>query len=262
MEDSASARSYLKMPVVLLFGSQFLASIALFLAALPAYLSFADEMPTMPVILVVQGGMAGVIGLAMGLSKWWIPVQIALPFGAFYSTSLQVPAWLWLVFLVLAGLVYRNSGREGVPLYLSNRTTWTALADMLPQTQGLKIIDIGGGIGGTALFLARQRPDAEVLSVESAPIPAVLAKLRGALSGLKNVTMVYGDFWKQDLDGYQVAYAFLSPVPMERLYKKVRAEMKPGSLFISNSFEVPGVEADQVVELNDSRQTKLYLWRN
>lgn len=73
--------------------------------------------------------------------------------------------------------------------------------------------------------------------------------------------MRYGDFWEINLADYQVVYAFLSPVPMERLYTKVQAEMKPGTLFISNSFEVPGVEADEVLELSDGRKTKIHIWR-
>jgi hypothetical protein len=37
--------------------------------------------------------------------------------------------------------------------------------------------------------------------------------------------------------------------------------MRPGSLFISNSFAVPGVEASAVVEVGDARETQLYCYR-
>lgn len=261
MDDIASARSYLKMPVVLLFGSQFLAGIAVFLVIMPAIQAVVDDMPAMPVILGIQGVTAAAIGLLFKLSKWWVGVQVALPFAAFYSMSLQTPAWFWLLLFAVAALVYWNSARSGVPLYLSNPTTWAALEKLLPEEDGLKIIDLGGGVGGTALYLAQHRPDAQIISIESAPIPASVSKIRRLFSGLKNVEMRYGDFWNEDLGEFQVTYAFLSPVPMQRLYEKVKAEMKPGSLFISNSFEVPGVEADEVLELNDGRKTKLHLWR-
>jgi hypothetical protein len=58
-----------------------------------------------------------------------------------------------------------------------------------------------------------------------------------------------------------VIYAYLSPAPMERLWEKARAEMKPGSLFISNSFAVPGVSFDEVVELNDLSHSRLLIRR-
>jgi len=98
--------------------------------------------------------------------------------------------------------------------------------------------------------------------MESAPIPAMISRLRWKWSGLSNVEMRSADFWKENLAAYQVVYAFLSPVPMNRLYEKVKAEMKPGSLFISNSFDVEGIQADEVLELNDNRKTKLHLYRN
>jgi hypothetical protein len=64
------------------------------------------------------------------------------------------------------------------------------------------------------------------------------------------------------LSRYDVAYAFLSPQPMPRLYEKVVAEMKPDTLFISNSFVVPDNPADEIAEVDDARETKLHLWRN
>ena len=48
---------------------------------------------------------------------------------------------------------------------------------------------------------------------------------------------------------------------MARLYAKAREEMKPGSLFISNSFAVPDVDPDEIVEVDDSRRTRLLVFR-
>ncbi len=229
--------------------------------ALFAAVWLTGHQPPVPVLLAAQALLAAVLAVAFGLSPWWGGVQIALPFAAYYSQFLQAPAWIWLIMFALAFLVYRNSFRSGVPLYLSNRKTWAALVDLIPQAEGVRVIDLGGGLGGTALYLARHRPKARILSVESAPIPALISGLRRSLSGLANLQTRYEDFWEEDLGRYHVVYAFLSPVPMERLYGKVRAEMKPGGLFISNSFAVPGVEADEVLELNDRRRTRLMVWR-
>jgi hypothetical protein len=37
--------------------------------------------------------------------------------------------------------------------------------------------------------------------------------------------------------------------------------MRPGTLFISYRFTIPGVMPSQVVEMNDLGQTELYVWR-
>jgi hypothetical protein len=262
MEQLSSTLSFLKMPLVLLFGSQFFAAITLFLVIVPIYTSFNDTMPTLPYIFVIQGVVAAIIGRISGLAKWWIAVQVLLPFTAFYSANLQIPAFIWLLIFSLCALVFWNSARDGIPLYLSNSMTWAALLQILPKKKGLRIIDLGGGVGGTALYLGRNRADAQILSMESAPIPATISKFRCRWSGLKNVEMRSENFWNENLAAYQVVYAFLSPISMNRLYEKVKTEMGPGSLFISNSFDVQDIQADEVLELNDNRHTKLYIYKN
>ncbi|MDH5586413.1 MAG: hypothetical protein OEZ05_07260, partial [Nitrospirota bacterium] len=71
----------------------------------------------------------------------------------------------------------------------------------------------------------------------------------------------WGDFWKDDLAQYDVVYAYLSPVPMQRLWEKARQEMQPGSLLISNSFIIPGVLPEKSIQLNDFPGSTLYMWR-
>ena len=85
--------------------------------------------------------------------------------------------------------------------------------------------------------------------------------LRLRFGGAPNVHLRYGDFRSLDLAPYDVVYCFLSPVPMPALYEKARLEMTAGSLLISNSFAVPDHPADEVIDINDRRKTKLYLWR-
>ena len=63
------------------------------------------------------------------------------------------------------------------------------------------------------------------------------------------------------LGGYDAVYCFLSPAPMAGLWTKARAEMRPGSLLVSNSFDIPGVPADEVIEMHDWRASRLLLWR-
>ena len=69
-----------------------------------------------------------------------------------------------------------------------------------------------------------------------------------------------GDLWKTDVSQEDVVYAFLSPAPMAALWQKLSTEMKPGSLFVSNSFAVPDVDPEEIWELSDSRKTRLFLY--
>jgi hypothetical protein len=48
---------------------------------------------------------------------------------------------------------------------------------------------------------------------------------------------------------------------MERLWRKVVAEMRPGTLFISNSFAVPGIEPLVSHEVDDATGSVLHVYR-
>jgi len=48
---------------------------------------------------------------------------------------------------------------------------------------------------------------------------------------------------------------------MAKLWEKARAEMKPGSLFVSNTFPVPGLSFDEEIELHDLSHSRLLIRR-
>lgn len=212
-------------------------------------------------LLVAQGVIAALLGHGLGLARWWIPLQALLPPAAGLALWLAVPGWVWLLAFALLALVFWNSAGDRVPLYLTNRRTWAALADLLPEREGIEVIDLGSGLGGTVTALARARPDARILGLETAPVPYALSRLRLTVAGKANAAIVWRDLWKEDLSRFDVVYCFLSPAPMPALWEKARAEMRPGSLLISNSFEVPGHPADRVVKVDDSRRTRLHVWQ-
>ena len=257
----APGRRYLwNTPVFKILVCQGGAAVVVSLALLP----LATELDiVLPVIawLAVIGGIAAMSGWGLRLASWWAVVQFVFPFAIAGALWLALPPYVWLVLFVLTLLVYWNSYRQGVPLYLSNKRTWSALDQMLPRKLGLRFIDLGGGIGGTALYLAGRHPEGEFVSVESAPIPWIISWIRKVVSGRSNVRIVYGDIWKQSLEPFDVAYAFLSPQPMAALYQKVKSEMPHGAMFISNSFAVPGQVADDTIELDDRRASRLHVWR-
>jgi len=257
----APGRRYLRnTPVYKILMCQGGAAAVVFLVLIPLAAKFNLFLSVITWLSVI-GAIAALSGWLLRLAVWWAIVQFGFPFAIAGALWLALPAYVWLGLFLLTLAVFWNSFRGGVPLYLSNGTAWRAIDQMLPQTPGVRFIDLGGGIGGTALYLAGRHPDGNFVSVESAPIPCVISWIRKVISGRPNVQIVYGDIWKQSLEPFDVVYAFLSPQPMADLYSKARAEMRPGAVFISNSFDVPGQVADQTVELDDARASRLHVWR-
>jgi hypothetical protein len=190
------------------------------------------------------------------LPWWWLPLALVLPFAA---AGPALPWWVWAVGFAVLLLVYGGGVTTRAPLYLSNRAAIRELAAVLPAVPGRRACDLGAGLGGPSLGLARQRPDAQVTGVEASLLPWLVCRLRAWRR--PNLRMVLGDIFAHDLSGYHLVYAFLSPEPMPRLWSKVCAEMPAGSLFVSNTFAVPGVAAERTILLPGRSDACLLVYR-
>lgn len=240
-------------PVLLALGAQFVALLVVAAGALALRDSGLSPPPL--AWLALAGLGAALICRRLGLPAWWWFINLLFPPLLWLALDLDIdPRWPLAAFLLLA-LTSLGAIRGRVPLYLSSPRAAAELAVRLPQNA--RLLDLGCGLGGPLSRLRRLRPDAALQGVEAAPLNWLIARLR--LLGRASIRL--GNLWDSDLSGQDVVYAYLSPEPMPRLWEKARAEMRPDSLFISNTFGVPGVEPDEVVELHDLSHARLLIWR-
>lgn len=196
---------------------------------------------------------AAAFTLGLHLPWWWLPIQFSFAPALLAVASLDVaPEWFLAGFVTLA-LIYWSTWRTRVPLYLSGKPVWRALEALLPPVG--RVLDLGSGLGGPLLWLARRHPAVEFEGIEAAPLPWLVSRLR---SRLGNLRFRRGSFWGVDLAGYDLVFAYLSPAAMPRLWQKVRREMRPGTTFVSVEFPVPGVAADDIIET--AGRQRLYVW--
>ena len=251
-------RTVLRLPVLRALLAQGLAAalvvvLVYLLALLPWRMSLFS-------VALLQGVLAAAIGWRLGLSRWWLWINLAFLPALLLAQRAELPAWLFLLGFVLLLLVNWNSLREQVPLYLSGHKAQQRLQQCLSEREPtLHFVDLGCGTAGTLLQLARQFPRGQFVGVETAPLLFVLAWLRCLFQ--ENCHIRYRSLWRTELSEFDVVYCFLSPVPMPRLWSKAQAEMRAGSWLISNTFEIPGVPADRLFEINEGRQTALFLWQ-
>lgn len=211
------------------------------------------------VLMVFQGGVAAAASLALRADPWWIPLHLAFGPALVFAARLGLhPGWYLGAFALLL-LIYGSSFRTQVPLFLSNRETARVVAELIPAGQAVRLVDLGSGSGSMVKHLAAARPESHFVGIESALGPFLLSRL--VTRALPNCAIHRGDFWQTKLGGFDVVYAFLSPVPMPRLWRKLTAEMKRGGLLIANSFPIPSESPERVVEVGDRRGTRLYLYR-
>ncbi len=210
------------------------------------------------------GLLAALATAGLRFEAWWIGIQFLLPLLLWTFLWFDIPSWIFLVLLLSLGLIFSSTIGTRVPLYLSNRQTWQAVEALLPApdpTQTLRFADLGSGLGGLLFYLTSRRPDVELLGIELAPLPAWLSQLRALFAGRHRLQIRWGSFWSLNLEPYDVVFVFLSPVPMAKLWDKAQREMRPGTLFVSCAFEVPGQRPDRTIELSSPRQPRLLVWQ-
>lgn len=208
--------------------------------------------------VLAQAVGAVFLARALDLNARWILIQAALPFLVWGLWGVAIPAWIYLALFLALALVFSGGLLSRVPLYHASRDAWAKLADLLPAQPGLRFVDLGCGFGGPVAHLARARPDSDFTGIEASPLTWLVAWLR--CLPLPNAHIRLGSLWRTDLGPFDVAYAFLSPVPMPALWAKARRELRPGSRLISHSFEVPGEPPHRVLPVKGRAGARLLVW--
>jgi hypothetical protein len=213
-------------------------------------------------VAAVQGAWAALLSWRAGLASWWRAIQCLFPPGLLLARqaadALALPPGAFLAVFLFMLLLYWSTFRTQVPYYPSGRGVWEEVARQLPAGRPLRIIDIGSGLGGLVLDLARRRPDCEVSGIELAPLPWLASSLRARLGGSR-ARFLRGDYEMLNFGNYDAVFAYLSPAAMGGLWRKAAQEMRPGSVLLSYEFAIAEREPDRCLVTTDSRKI-LYIW--
>ena len=213
--------------------------------------------PSYPIAALLQGVFAAVLTWRWRLASWWIAICLLFPLALYGADQLDLPPWLFLAVFLFMLVLYWSTFRTQVPYYPSGKTAWTAVAEQLPQGRAIKVIDIGSGLGGLVLDLAR-RPGVQATGIELAPLPWLASWLRARIAGSR-ARFIRGDYESLDFGAYDVVFAYLSPAAMTALWRKARREMQPGSMLMSYEFTVSEASPTVSLYLQDTGRT-LYIW--
>lgn len=216
--------------------------------------------PSLAQIALAQGAIAALLSRFAGQARWWHLLHLVFLPAVVLAQRLNIPPSVYLAAFLLLVLFYWSSFRTQVPLYLSSRKAWDALAALLPAAAHFSFVDLGSGIGSVPLHLERRFPQARFHGVEIAPAPWFISWLRGRLRG-SGARFARRDYAALDLAEFDVVFAFLSPAAMPGLWRQASAQMRRGSLFISQAFPVASRPPDHVLGQGDGARHTLYAWR-
>lgn len=110
-----------------------------------------------------------------------------------------------------------------------------AFANVKP---GQKSVDLGSGDGRVVIAMAKA--GASAYGFEHIERYVRRAKINIVKEGLVGKAFVLlADFWEEDLSRYDIVTIYGMAALMEKLEKKLRMELRPGTVVISNGFKIP-----------------------
>ncbi len=207
---------------------------------------------------LIQGVVAATLTWWRKLAVWWLAIQGVFPLALLLAQSPAIPPWIYLLAFLLLLAVFWSTFRTQVPYYPSGRRVWDEVARQLPADRALRMIDIGSGLGGLVLDLARRRPESQFTGIELAPLPWLLSRLRAQLAG-NRVQFIRGDYEQLDFSQFDVVFAYLSPAAMSALWRKAEREMHSGAILFSYEFLITEKTPDLIL-MPTGYGPALYVW--
>jgi SAM-dependent methyltransferase len=209
-------------------------------------------------VALLQGAFASLLTWWRKLAVWWLAIQLLFPLALLQAQTLAISPLLFLAAFLFLLALYWSTFRTQVPYYPSGRRVWDEVARLLPQGRPVRAIDIGSGLGGLVLELARRRPESRFDGIELAPLPWLVSSLRARLAGA-SARFFRGDYEHLNFADYDLVFAYLSPAAMSALWRKAANEMRPGAILLSYEFLITEREPDISI-VPTGRGPSLYVW--
>lgn len=143
---------------------------------------------------------------------------------SFLFLILQLGFVIFFFYMCIASL----TGAPFVPTKNAPADAMIRLADI---HRGDIVYDLGSGNGKLLLLAAKK--GAKAVGFEINPILVLFSILHGTKTRWKN-------FWNADIHDADIIFVYLLPWKMKRLADKIKKELKPGAIVVSNSFIFPG----------------------
>lgn len=245
------------------YNSRVTASAALFRWPLPALLAWAGSWLIYGIALklgvvawlsMAAATLAGASFSVLAATFWRrIAIAAGFPLSLLLLGSVALPAWGWLLPLLLVALVYPMNAWRDAPLFPTPALALSGIEQCAPLPAGARILDAGCGLGHGLRALRAAYPTAALFGVEwSWP----LRLLTGLRCPWARITQ--GDMWKTEWSQYDLVYLFQRPETMPRALQKARAELRPGAWLVSLEFIAEGIAPTAQLHNVDGKPVWLY----
>jgi hypothetical protein len=202
--------------------------------------------------------LATLLGVALSVlgHNWWrrLIIGLGFPLSLALSGVLALPAWGWLLPLLLLLLVYPLNAWRDAPLFPTPPDALNDLPSVAPLPPGAQVLDAGCGLGHGLQALRQAYPLAELRGLEWSWPLTLLCRWRCPWAKVQR-----GDIWRADWSVYDLVYLFQRPESMPRAIEKASAELKPGAWLVSLEFEASGLTP--VARLDGAQGKPVWIYR-
>lgn len=168
-----------------------------------------------------------------------------------------------LAFVVAACTVtLAYCGVTGISPIPNSRPSREFMFSLLPHEFEGEIVELGAGWGTLAFPLAKRFSNASVRAYELSPIPWLVMQMRRGFSTSTNLRLFRANFLKVPIRiETKAVMCYLHSEVLEQVRPKLERELAPGTLFVSNVFEVPGWIPEAVHKIDCSFCPQVYVYR-
>jgi SAM-dependent methyltransferase len=180
------------------------------------------------------------VGLSVLGGNWWrrLIIGLGFPVSLALSGALSLPAWGWLLPLMVLLLIYPINAWRDAPLFPTPVDALNDLPNVASLQPGARVLDAGCGLGHGLQALRQAYPLAELHGIEwSRPLRWLCARR------CPWAQVVQGDIWVVDWSSFDLVYLFQRPESMLHAVEKALAELKPGAWLVSLEFEATGLSS-------------------
>jgi precorrin-6B methylase 2 len=123
--------------------------------------------------------------------------------------------------------------------------------------------DLGCGSGKLLVECAKSFPSTRFVGIDNSPFSYVFSKVRTQLSGSKNISIKFGNFFNCRLSQATHIFLWIFVKDMDKLLKKLESELKSGTLVYALDFKFSEKEPEKIIDLRRGSRFghTLYVYR-
>ena len=163
-----------------------------------------------------------------------------------------------IIFVYILFSVLYWSLKTGISPMFTTPKVAQAIHKIVKNSKQKKVVDLGSGWGGLALYLAIKNPTKEVVGYELSPIPFFVSTLIQKVLRVKNLQFIKKDFLLKKYKEDEILVTYLYPKGMQKLYS-ILQKQNLETFLISVTFAIDMLEAQKII-VNDLFATPLYIY--